>query len=813
MLQIAIESLLESRDVRLRVVVVSNGCTEPLPRIVEDERVAVTQAPEPIGFSEANNLGVRFAERTWGTPDYWYFANNDTRHTPEAVVAQVRALEERPRAAIAGPRLMILGAEDHLNSLGINVTRDGWGWDEGIGLSLEEYGPLPQSREVLAVTGSALLVEASLFARIGGWTEIYGYYFEDVDLCLKAAKLGRAVVHVVDAVVYHRISATAGVASERKLFLFRRNRLILALIHWPFFLAARVMRDARRQLLETERDDLELLEKAYSEVRTCWDGILAARRSLGRDDSWVESLRPVGSVPDITLPEVRTSSDGDSTHDEILAEVERLAPEPDRRRVLVVGSGPLPFEDERMNYAPGGRTWQLAAPLAEDGHAVVVLICRIPGAFHDERPGSRMTLRDGVLCVSLDPGSFERGHLARAVVARFRPNAVIGTSTVPAFRALDWISDLPFWVDVFGDPMAEGQARQAVCPDVDTRVAYAEYFLPLLQRGDAFSAVSVRQGYALTGQLGLAGRLDGSTAVNGLVAVVPCAASRAESDVPEPLREIEGVPSGARVLLWSGGYNTWCDLDLLFGALAVLMDEFVDLHFVSTGGPIDGHDEGTYPQFRQSVAAASWSSRAHFLGRVDLASLRAVTARAEVCVVTERAIPERVLGSSARVVGWLGAGKAVVCSRASELGELLHVEDLAKTYTPGDGAELLEALRRSLGDREAAIGRGQRAAAWMAKRGAASVTTAAVRTWVRNPRRRPGAPALVELRDRERDRLLESTRAELAAAKQEVECLTASLQASSEAYHRIRSELGDIHVSRMWRAWTAYHKLAGLWKP
>ena len=32
----------------------------------------------------------------------------------------------------------------------------GWGWDEGIGGSLEEYGALPGTREVLAATGSAV---------------------------------------------------------------------------------------------------------------------------------------------------------------------------------------------------------------------------------------------------------------------------------------------------------------------------------------------------------------------------------------------------------------------------------------------------------------------------------------------------------------------------------------------------------------------------------------------------------------------------------------------------------------------------------
>ena len=44
---------------------------------------------------------------------------------------------------MTGPTLLILGADDHYNSLGINVTEDGWGWDEAIGLAVADYGPPP----------------------------------------------------------------------------------------------------------------------------------------------------------------------------------------------------------------------------------------------------------------------------------------------------------------------------------------------------------------------------------------------------------------------------------------------------------------------------------------------------------------------------------------------------------------------------------------------------------------------------------------------------------------------------------------------
>ena len=147
--------------------------------------------------------------------------------------ALVGAIEAEGSTAVAGPRLQILGAQDHLNSLGLNLAQDGWAWDEGIGVRLRDYGPLPGRRHVPAVTGSALLVTADALAEARGWSELYGYYYEDVDLCLKLWSRGFGVVNEPGALVLHRVSATMTLTSERKFLLLERNRLLLALVHWP----------------------------------------------------------------------------------------------------------------------------------------------------------------------------------------------------------------------------------------------------------------------------------------------------------------------------------------------------------------------------------------------------------------------------------------------------------------------------------------------------------------------------------------------------------------------------------------------------
>ncbi|MCP3962454.1 MAG: glycosyltransferase [bacterium] len=319
-LRVAVSSLLASSHVELEIVVVENGCDEELPRVVHDSgRVHVVRAPAPLGFSAANNLGVAWAREHLGEPHFYYFVNNDTESTPDALARQIAAIEARPVAAMAGPTLLILGADDHYNSLGINVTEDGWGWDEAIGQRIADYGPPPPSRGVLTVTGSALLIDAPVFHVIGGWTEVYEYYFEDIDLGIKVWKAHREVIHVPEAVVRHQISATMGDGSERKDFLFWRNRLVLALVHWPFGLLLATFRRAVGELFDRRRTDRPVLRRAMLQALGRLPSLLRCRWRWRGPAVWRQFLVLPGSVPVITLPEIET---GGAT------EVEPAAAEP-----------------------------------------------------------------------------------------------------------------------------------------------------------------------------------------------------------------------------------------------------------------------------------------------------------------------------------------------------------------------------------------------------------------------------------------------------------------------------------------------------
>ena len=308
-----LDALLASSGVELEVVVVANACDEALPDQVESNpRVHLVASPRALGFSAANNLGAAWAGEHLPPVDCLLFINNDALVEPETLARLADELASGGNCGVVGPRLMIWGADEVINSLGLNLTRTGQAWDEGIGRSLDDYGPLVARRSVTAVTGAALMLRAPVFEELGGWEDLYAFYFEDIDLCLRARERGWEVVVVTNAVVHHAISATAARGSDMKLQLSWRNRFLLMLIHWPWKLllvaGARTLRAelglAWRRLRAGARADGVLQARSWLGAIKRWPAALAARRRRGADSSWTQELKPHGAVPVITLPEL-----------------------------------------------------------------------------------------------------------------------------------------------------------------------------------------------------------------------------------------------------------------------------------------------------------------------------------------------------------------------------------------------------------------------------------------------------------------------------------------------------------------------------
>lgn len=412
-------------------------------------------------------------------------------------------------------------------------------------------------------------------------------------------------------------------------------------------------------------------------------------------------------------------------------------------RVLVAGLSPLPFENARMSYGPGIRTWQLAWSLARAGHDVRLVAMRSPGYDHAAAPDREA--RAGVAIERVSDVAFLDPSRMRRAVRDHRPDALVGASLYGSAALAPVAAGRPFWADQFGHAMAEAQAKAAV-EGRNWPVAHTwRLVAPVLRAADRLSVVSERQRYAAIGELGAAGRLTAETCGYELVAVIPCALvppGETPPRAPGPReRRVRGllVPGDAFVVLWSGGFNVWSDVDTLAQGLATAMDREPRLHFVATGGAIPGLDSSTWDRFRDLACRSPHRERLHLEGWVPAERVADYVEEADLGVLADRPVYEGLLGSKNRVLQWMGAGLPVLYNRLGDLGDLLAERELGLTFAPGDAGALAERLAWAAGHAEETRRMAARARDVAERELTFEATTRPLVVWAADPRCAPDA--------------------------------------------------------------------------
>jgi GT2 family glycosyltransferase len=193
------------------VVVVNNGN----PIELERDGVQVVQAERNAGFGGGCNLGARATDA-----EVLVFINPDTVAKPGAVAA----LADAASSGIAQARLRLFDRPELLNSSGNVLHVSGLAWPGGYG---DQADALTERRDIAYASGAAFAIRTDLFRELGGFTEEYFLYQEDLELCWRARLAGRAVVVEPAADVLHDYAFER--PDRRKQYYLERNRLIFVL--------------------------------------------------------------------------------------------------------------------------------------------------------------------------------------------------------------------------------------------------------------------------------------------------------------------------------------------------------------------------------------------------------------------------------------------------------------------------------------------------------------------------------------------------------------------------------------------------------
>ncbi|MFC1623899.1 glycosyltransferase [Candidatus Omnitrophota bacterium] len=358
-----------------------------------------------------------------------------------------------------------------------------------------------------------------------------------------------------------------------------------------------------------------------------------------------------------------------------------------KKKILLLGEAPLPIENSKILTGPGIRTWQFAEPLLRYKHKLCLVCFSTPGTYN-KRSLLRKKTNENFIYNVVDQNKIKDLKYFQRIHDSFRPDCILSMSSYcPLCITTLLKTTKPIWFDQ-GDLMAEAQIKSSVDNCDECLYNFLRLEKRILSRGDIFSTVSMPQKFALIGKLGEMGRLNKHTVGYDFVYVIPCGTERVRHVYKQPIIRGKYVEKDDFVILWSGGYNNWADIDTLYLALEKVMANSTKIKFVSSSGSIDGQSETLYTRFLELISKSRFKDRYIMLSWLSTEDLPNLYLEANLGINIDKYCYEVLLGSRHRLLDWMRVGLPVLTTKTSELTQILIEKEIVFTFPINDAASL-----------------------------------------------------------------------------------------------------------------------------
>lgn len=184
---------------------------------LKDNRVAVVQSGHNGGFGAGNNVGIRRGAPDGRHADLVYLLNSDAIPQRGAIRALIQRLENHPEAGIVCSRIRGMDGEPHHTAFRFPSVAGEFEGQARTGpiskIFRNKIVALPQPDESLQVdwsAGASMMIRSEVLDQVGLFDEGFFLYFEETDLCRRAANAGWQTHYVWESEIAHIGSASTG---------------------------------------------------------------------------------------------------------------------------------------------------------------------------------------------------------------------------------------------------------------------------------------------------------------------------------------------------------------------------------------------------------------------------------------------------------------------------------------------------------------------------------------------------------------------------------------------------------------------------
>ena len=229
-IQDCVDSVLQSSYKKIEIIILDNASSDNSYQLLVKKygnktKVKLYRSDKQLYFTGGCNFA---AKKTTG--ELLFFLNSDTTIEKNCIKHLVKFIGKNNKILVQ-PKILFYDKPNIIDNVGGYYDMFGIGHAQGRDqLDYEQYN---SPRHVDYVNGTAFVIAKILFDQLGGFINNYRYYYEDVDLSLRARKVKALCWTYPAAIVYHKNSLTfkSNVSIVIRKYYYLKNRLVTAIRH------------------------------------------------------------------------------------------------------------------------------------------------------------------------------------------------------------------------------------------------------------------------------------------------------------------------------------------------------------------------------------------------------------------------------------------------------------------------------------------------------------------------------------------------------------------------------------------------------
>lgn len=175
-----------------------------------------------LGFSGANNLGVKFALKN-NPPEFFWFLNNDTVVEKQSLSALIKTINKDSQIGLVGSKLLYYYNPGYIQYLGggkIKCNYAVFPYQDH-----KDFEPDDVERPGYIV-GASFLIKKQVVDKAGLWDESFFMSVEDVEYSFRISKAGYKVCACSGSRIYHKDGASTKTKKDTRYFLGRKTKRV-----------------------------------------------------------------------------------------------------------------------------------------------------------------------------------------------------------------------------------------------------------------------------------------------------------------------------------------------------------------------------------------------------------------------------------------------------------------------------------------------------------------------------------------------------------------------------------------------------------